>query len=906
MFRGLKAPLSPPPPLDLTRTANVPPPPPTPLLPPLTPCGGMSQASPKREGVDPTALRDQLFDLWTRKELEALRATAQHGFSSLAEPLAGLLELLEGCPGKQKGRASTLGHCILQEFERWRRPHPQVQSSTDVCSQVSLQAVPEGQAVGLQLRALGLLTDAQPSYMEPLLDLYQLGSLDPALLRQHISRLLALCCYREAAVLSAKLKMQRELDIEEVCVPLILHDKLPLAESWVAGHPDLEERLVILLDSWCQPGFNPAQLQRQFANLSLSKHQMDQIQAKLLSKQVFRLMDKFSIDPGLCPNSVYKRKLDSLRFLMYKRFVEKGMSDENWKDHVQSTVAGCPELQVHLVELVLKHSGLQSAAQWSLQYGVPRDRLPFGVWDTQQSLPASLRYVCGNDSPQSEEWDPPLSHRDRFYQLPITRDNVHFLDTQDGLQRCQDIIQAGRVVGVDMEWRAGFGTVKAQRVTLIQLAVQGQVFLLDLCADGFWQHSGTVRFIRTLFSEPQVLKLGYGMSGDLKSLLATWPQFTKEPLKTEGVLDLLNVHQQIQRSGRGRSGASRSVLVGDGPAEKGLSLLVQQILGRPLDKIEQLSNWERRPLRTSQLRYAAADAYCLLEVYSALSKDPAGFGLPADLHSVSSAQAGKKTKEDKKRKEKAKQARQREERQRGGTPSPARALEGRSPLAGEAGACVGPPISPQQLKVVCDNMLQGLGRCLRSLGVDVRMLENTDDHRVAAQLAQSEGRVILTCGQPFHTLRSQVGEGRCLALDCSEKAKDQAIRVLQHFNIQPTKSDIFSRCQVRSSLCVCVCVCVWAWFKDPVFQILTSLCLCVSVGMWSSVHSSRAGEGGCRGLGHDRSSFCPHSQRSAARFQPGRFQFFPSKKDKKCLSDNITYPAFKLCVCVSGNECITK
>ena len=136
--------------------------------------------------------------------------------------------------------------------------------------------------------------------------------------------------------------------------------------------------------------------------------------------------------------------------------------------------------------------------------------------------------------------------------------------------------------------------------------------------------------------------------------------------------------------------------MGDGPAEKGLSLLVQQILGRPLDKIEQLSNWERRPLRTSQLRYAgrythththmdthrkqtdfsslphsssppAADAYCLLEVYSALSKDPAGFGLPADLHSVSSAQAGKKTKEDKKRKEKAKQARQREVR---GQPSP--------------------------------------------------------------------------------------------------------------------------------------------------------------------------------------------------------------------------------------------
>ena len=36
------------------------------------------------------------------------------------------------------------------------------------------------------------------------------------------------------------------------------------------------------------------------------------------------------------------------------------------------------------------------------------------------------------------------------------------------------------------------------------------------------------------------------MAGDLKCLLATWAQFSEEPLKMEGVLDLLNVHQQVQ------------------------------------------------------------------------------------------------------------------------------------------------------------------------------------------------------------------------------------------------------------------------------------------------------------------------------------------------------------------------
>lgn len=41
---------------------------------------------------------------------------------------------------------------------------------------------------------------------------------------------------------------------------------------------------------------------------------------------------------------------------------------------------------------------------------------------------------------------------------------------------------------------------------------------------------------------------GYGMSGDLKCLLATWQQFLEEPLKMEGMLDLLNIHQKVPLS----------------------------------------------------------------------------------------------------------------------------------------------------------------------------------------------------------------------------------------------------------------------------------------------------------------------------------------------------------------------
>ncbi|XP_075026298.1 exonuclease mut-7 homolog isoform X5 [Calonectris borealis] len=596
----------------------------------------------------------------------------------------------------------------------------------------------------------------------------------------------------KAAILSIKLKLQPDQDVEKMCTPLLLQDKTNLVEDYVGEYPELQSKLLQILDTWCEPGFNIRDITRQYQGLS--RYKPDKFNRKMLSKLVFRLLDRFNVDPALCPNVINQRHLRTLNYLFYKRFVEKTMTQENWTDHVQSTVGENRWLQGHLIQLLISYCDLNTAARWAQRCNLPKEMLPYGVADELQKLQIQERVEEAAKADNYEE-----SKKKDCYQLPIPRANIHFLQTwEETLQCWEKVLRPGQVVGIDMEWRPSFGMVGKPRVSLLQIALKDEVFLLDLprlleqaATEG--EKEKLPHFIQMLYSDAAITKLGYGMSGDLSSLAATWSALKDTDKQAQGVVDLLTVDKQLQKSSMDwkKGGWKVDVLSpeqsyedrGFRQPEKGLSLLVQHVLGKPLDKTEQLSNWEKRPLREEQILYAASDAYCLLEIYEKLCKDPASFGLSSDL---TGSLVGKPSIKPRAKKQLNKQE----------VPSPSgQQCKGSK----KETSCPSAPISPKEFSVVCDNMLQGLGRYLRCLGVDVRMLENEDDHRKAAevsQIARQEGRVILTSGLPYQTLQSQVAEGRCFSVNCSEKAKEQALQVLKHFNVQVSLADIFSRCQV--------------------------------------------------------------------------------------------------------------
>lgn len=147
-----------------------------------------------------------------------------------------------------------------------------------------------------------------------------------------------------------------------MCVPLIVQSKMSLAESFVTGHSELEQQLVILLDSWCHPTFSVEEISkyvgcvsvgvnagislncriftvyncvcflRRFPRLSLSKHYMAQIQPKMLTKHILRLVEKFNINQGvllylcICSHFMYFIICLCAEIIMILHFWHRAMS----------------------------------------------------------------------------------------------------------------------------------------------------------------------------------------------------------------------------------------------------------------------------------------------------------------------------------------------------------------------------------------------------------------------------------------------------------------------------------------------------------------------------------------------------------------------------------------------------
>ncbi|KAG1680371.1 hypothetical protein FOA52_015462 [Chlamydomonas sp. UWO 241] len=162
--------------------------------------------------------------------------------------------------------------------------------------------------------------------------------------------------------------------------------------------------------------------------------------------------------------------------------------------------------------------------------------------------------------------------------------------------------------------------------SLLQVATDTHTLVFDLLSLG-----GNPRLDSALsaaFHNPRCLKVGFELAGDLSKLAASYPGVATFA-RVERVFDLrhlwaAHLAQQQQAVQAGRRAAGDGVVAAGGgvrPSARtaGLSTLSAALLGKPLDKSMQVSDWEQRPLSQRQLDYAGLDAAVLVLLYHSLA-----------------------------------------------------------------------------------------------------------------------------------------------------------------------------------------------------------------------------------------------------------------------------------------------
>ena len=182
----------------------------------------------------------------------------------------------------------------------------------------------------------------------------------------------------------------------------------------------------------------------------------------------------------------------------------------------------------------------------------------------------------------------------------------HLVDSFNVLFATVDSAQP--MIGFDVEWGE-----ESKGAALLQLSTTGNAVLIDIPAlldsvdgcDALEKTAGKLFAGRLSVNNNIVSAAGFSCSQDMSRLRASLGVRTAHWFtSTEGVLDI------------------QPLICEDRPVLKdlGLSRSCENYLGKPLDKAEQCSLWDRRPLFASQCTYAALDAWAVAAIYGKLPR----------------------------------------------------------------------------------------------------------------------------------------------------------------------------------------------------------------------------------------------------------------------------------------------
>lgn len=408
---------------------------------------------------------------------------------------------------------------------------------------------------------------------------------------------------KQASQIVVAMQLFEDIPVEDLMFPLILQDKSNLVDDYLSECPSQVKPLLLFLDKLLDKKISSRQfIQTYIEDNKISHVKYDKVHHKPLGKLVARLCNKYNIPIETCKNLSKNRITGGLRYLIYQKYQEHNVSSSVWEDLVKDSLRQNASSGQEFIDILIDYD-LNEARKWATYLNMP-DNL----------LPLALKDISLNDAPEEEMWDTNVDTSRGFYKLTLTENQIAFVDTGEKFYDLlmSDVVKSS-VVSIDCEWKPSFGATQSQ-VALIQIATIDKIYLIDALVlnkseySSFW-----CSFYKSFLDNAEIIKVGFGLEQDLKEMKSTVVGLSNIKIQGEGLLDLGILWKSLLSNGLTLPSNSDN-------GGNSLSSLVESCFGLPLEKSEQCSNWELRPLRNTQVMYAALDAYVLLQIYEFLEK----------------------------------------------------------------------------------------------------------------------------------------------------------------------------------------------------------------------------------------------------------------------------------------------
>lgn len=443
-----------------------------------------------------------------------------------------------------------------------------------------------------------------------------------------IHELIAANHFKEAGQIACDLHLYTEFTMDDFLIPLILEDKLGIFEDYLDKATHLRAPTIQLLDTFLQRDATVRQLCDEYiARYSLSDVKYEKLHKKPVSKLIGRLMKKYHLPESIAPNMKKHKEFGSLHFILRKNFVEKSLNQASFEEMVKDTIgADNKELQCELVHTCMSYGSVEDAVRWTKFYNVSLNDVPPLIRDKILGIPDRPRAASGWD-----DWeDPPAPSRkaeelEDIHLLSLDPSRIVLVSSVSSYRSMIADLRCTKMIAFDTEWKPT--VLASNEVSLVQLAKRDVIYLVDVISlmatkmsDEDWGLLG-----KSVFNNDEILKLGFAHSTDISMLMKFQPLgIQSSQQSSHSYLDLQNLWQRVSNF------PDFKFPFHDDLPSHSLSNLVRLCFGKKLDKSNQFSNWQQRPLRVEQISYAALDAYCLFEIHDVIGKAITDLGINYD------------------------------------------------------------------------------------------------------------------------------------------------------------------------------------------------------------------------------------------------------------------------------------